>query len=153
MPQSNDSPRREPPPRTDTKGMHNADLLFNGGAASSNSGLKERGTKAAGSFSVFERFKAMFSLSTDKGLRMNSEQRLQLAKLYFDLQRDNIKEIMKDRREGYHSLLGGINDQIKKAKGELRRIERELEHVNDPKRKKDLEEQQDNVMRKYRKIK
>jgi hypothetical protein len=94
-------------------------------------GLKERDLAMKASAGVFDKIKALFELSTAKGLKMDSEQRLELAKLYFGLQQSNIAEIMKDRTEGYKTQLSDINEQITKAKERIAKIEDEVSQVKD----------------------
>jgi hypothetical protein len=110
-------------------------------------GLRERATGIETNVNVLDQIKAIFHISTDKGLRMNSEQRFELARLYFDLQKTNIDAIMADRRQGYRSLLDDVDDQIKLANEQLKQIKEELMKVDSPDRKTSLEEQEKDLKR------
>ena len=110
-------------------------------------GLKERVTDINANVNVLDQIKILFNMSTDKGLRMNSEQRLELARLYFDLQKTNIDSIMADRRQGYQSVLDDINDQITSAKEQLKKIKEELIRVDNSDREKSLKEQEQETKR------
>ena len=110
-------------------------------------GLKERVTGIKVNVNVLDQIKMLFHMSTDKGLRMNSEQRLELARLYFDLQKTNIDAIMKDGRQGYQSLLADINDQITSAKEQLKKIKEELIKVDNLDRERSLKEQEQEIKR------
>jgi hypothetical protein len=110
-------------------------------------GLKERVTGINAKVNVLDQIKMLFNMSTDKGLRMNSEQRFELARLYFDLQKTNIDAIMADRRQGYQSLLADIDDQITSAKEQLKKIKEELIRVDNSDRERSLKEQEQEIMR------
>jgi hypothetical protein len=97
---------------------------------------------------AFDKVKALFNLSTDKGLKMNSEHRMELAKLYFELQKSNISIIMNDRTEGYESLLKSINDDIDIAKKRLAQIEVELRSADSDGRDS-LEEERKGQMKSF----
>jgi predicted nucleic acid-binding Zn-ribbon protein len=105
-------------------------------------GLKERETAINTNVGVLDKIKVLFSVSSDKGLKMKSEQRLELAKLYFDLQQSNISEIMKGRTEGYKTQLSDIKQQIDRARERIAQIEDELSRVRgtDSGSEKQLEE-------------
>jgi hypothetical protein len=113
-------------------------------------GLKERETGADAGVNALGQLKALFHISTNKGLRMNSEQRIALAKMYFDIQKTTMDEIMNDGREGYHSLLTDVNEEIEIARDELRQIEEELKHIDgNIEKEKDLKERKREAMREY----
>jgi prophage DNA circulation protein len=112
-------------------------------------GLKERDTDLSADVGVLDQIKALFHVSTSKGLRMNSNQRLILAEMYFDLQKTNMEAIMADGREGYQSLLNDINTQIETARNELRQTREELKRVDNANKQKDLEKKEEEIMREF----
>jgi hypothetical protein len=112
-------------------------------------GLKERTTGVNVNVSALDKIKAVFGVSTDKGLKMDSSQRLELAKLYFDLRKNNIAVIMGDSRAGYQSLLDDVNKQIATAEDQLNQIEEELKQVDNPDHKKSLKEKEQEVKREF----
>lgn len=111
-------------------------------------GLKDKSREGKFDLSAFDKIKALFHISFDKGLNMDSQQRLELAKLYFELQRNNISAIMTDRKEGYESLLKSINNDIEIAKKRLRQIEDEL-YTTDKHERGNLEDQRNRQMKSF----
>jgi hypothetical protein len=131
------------------KHMHDMIQINKDLVRSIDNGLKERTTGVDVNFNALEKIKALIHIGTDKGLKMTSEQRLELAKLYFDLQKTNIVAIMADRKAGYESELGDISKQITRAEEKIEVIEEELRQVKDPDRSKSLIEQIEGAKRAF----
>ena len=78
----------------------------------------------------------MVKFGSDSTLEMKSEDRLELAKSYFQNADDVRKTISDD--SGYNSLLKIIDDQLDMVKEKIKQIDERLKKVNDENERENL---------------
>jgi Skp family chaperone for outer membrane proteins len=79
------------------------------------------------------------NISSESTLGMNSEDRLEYAKLYFQ----NAKEIRTTISESYGSLLKDVDEQLSIMEEEIKQIDEKLKSVDDEAERERLTTQRD----------
>jgi hypothetical protein len=95
-----------------------------------NKAIKDKKISAGGEIGgLLDSIKALANISYGSTSEMKSEDRLELAKLYFQ-NADNIRKTISED-SGYNSLLKNIDDQFAIVKEEMKQIDERLKEVND----------------------
>lgn len=98
--------------------------------------MKDKKINAGGEFGGFlNSLKVAANLSSESTLGMDSRDRLEYAKLWFQ----NAESVRMTISDDYKSLLKDIDEQLNLVKEEIRQIDEELKSVED-------EEQRDRLM-------
>lgn len=110
-----------------------------------NRAVKDSNTTGGGDLSLWEMFKAGVSLKWQKSLKMNSEDRLEFAKMEFDRSK-NVFDVMKNViGTGYESVIKDIDKQLKIYETEMAEIEKELKTDQGNSRHKELKRTKDKL--------
>jgi hypothetical protein len=83
--------------------------------------------------------KALVKIDSESTLGMDSQQRLETAKLYFH----NAEQTRNIIKEGQKSLLEVVDDQLALCKEELKQIDEKLKSVDDEEKREVLQSQRD----------
>jgi hypothetical protein len=106
--------------------------------------IKDKNAKAGVDVDIglLNSFKAMLQASSETNLGMDSHDRLEYSKLWFEQARFMIDTMKND--PGYQSVMKDIDQQMELYRKEINQIDEELKNAeNDEKRKKLLEERKE----------
>jgi len=110
--------------------------------------LKDRKISAEFRLGILNRLNAGGQVGAERSPGMDGQQRLEMAKLWFENAKASMDAISSDAKMGYESLLRSIDEQMKLAVEEMRQIDEELKKVEgDDKRAKLLEERRETLKR------
>ncbi len=106
--------------------------------------IKDKNAKAGVNvdLGLLNSLKVMLQASSETSLGMDSHDRLEYSKLWFEQARFMVETMKSD--PGYQSVMKDIDEQMKLYQKEIDQIDEELNNVdNDEKRKKLLEERKE----------
>ena len=90
--------------------------------------MKDKKLNAGGEIGgLLNSIKAMANIGSESTLEMNSQDRVQYAKLWFQ----NAEQIRTTMNEGYGFQLKDVDEQLSVVKEEIRQIEEKLKSVDD----------------------
>ncbi len=111
--------------------------------------IKDKNTKAGVNvdLGLLNSLKAMVQASSETSLGMDSHDRLEYSKLWFEQARFMVDTMKSD--PGYQSVMKDIDEQLELYRKEISQIDEELKNVeNDETRRKLLEERKEGWTRK-----
>ena len=105
--------------------------------------MKDKKINAGGEFGGFlNSLKAAASLSSESTLGMDSRDRLEYAKLWFQ----NAENVRMTISEDYRSLLKEIDEQLNLVKEEIRQIDEELKSVENEEQRDRLIKERESIL-------
>jgi hypothetical protein len=110
-----------------------------------NNAIKDKKISAGGEVGGFlESIKAMVNIGYDSTLEMNSGDRLEFAKLYFQ-NADNLRKTITED-VGYTSLLKNMDEQFGLLKEQIKQIDKQLAEITNEDDRERLMMQRDDAM-------
>lgn len=90
--------------------------------------MKDRNLNVGGGIGgLLNSFKAMANIDSESILGMNSQDKFQYAKLWFQ----NAEQIRTNMKDGYGSQLKDVDEQLSVIKEEIRQVDEKLKNVDD----------------------
>ncbi|MDH5754330.1 MAG: hypothetical protein OEY95_03870 [Candidatus Bathyarchaeota archaeon] len=112
------------------------------------SALKDRKISAKVHMGILDKLKFGGQVGTDSSIEMDSEQRLEMVRMWFENAKASMDAIRDDVKLGYESYLKSIDEEMELCREEIRQIDKELKRVEEKdKRSKLLKERREHLKR------
>lgn len=101
--------------------------------------LKDEKTSLKIQFDIFQKLNLGGEYGKDSSTKMDGQQQLELAKLYFDNAKMIVGTLDKSAKKYYSSYMKAIDQQMKLYQGQLKYIDDELKRVEDEDERRKLQ--------------
>jgi hypothetical protein len=109
--------------------------------------IKDKKLTASVGFGILNKINAQGQVGTESSTDMNGEQRLELAKLWFQNAQNSMNSLDSDIRASYDSYLKSIDEQMELLRKEIESIDEEIAKEQNQDLKSKLKDERDNRLK------
>lgn len=109
--------------------------------------ITDKKLSASIGFGILNKINAQGQVGTEASTELNGEQRLELAKLWFQNAQNSMNSLDKDIRASYDSYLKSIDEQLELLRKEIESIDEEIAKEQDQEAKSKLKDERDNRLK------
>jgi hypothetical protein len=109
--------------------------------------ITDKKLSASIGFGILNRINAQGQVGTETSTELNGEQRLELAKLWFQNAQNSMNSLDKDIRASYDSYLKSIDEQLELLRKEIESIDEEIAQEQNQEAKSKLKDERDNRLK------
>jgi hypothetical protein len=109
--------------------------------------ITDKKLSASIGFGILNKINAQGQVGSESSTELNGEQRLELAKLWFQNAQNSMNSLDKDIRASYDSYLKSIDEQLELLRKEIESIDEEIAKEQNQEAKSKLKDERDNRLK------
>ena len=109
--------------------------------------ITDKKLNASIGFGIMNKINAQGQVGTEASTELNGEQRLELAKLWFQNAQNSMNSLDNDIRASYDSYLKSIDEQMELLRKEIESIDEEIAKEQNQEAKSKLKDERDNRLK------